>query len=54
MRQWGVVGSPSVGTLAEVYAPSSPELTVRADGDVVDWNALLSVTAVAGEYDYRH
>ena len=44
LRLWGVVGSPSVDTLAEGDAPSSPELTVRANGDAVDWNAPRSVT----------
>ena len=44
MRLWGVAGFPSVGTLAEGDAPSSPELTVGADGDALDWNASLSVT----------
>ena len=44
MRLWEVAGSPSVGKLAEGDALSSPELTVGADGDAVDWNALLSVT----------
>ena len=44
MRLWGVAGSLSVDTLAEGDAPSSPELTVGADGDAVDWNASLSVT----------
>ena len=45
-RGTGLVAS--VGPLAEGVAPSSPELTVRAEGDAVDWNASLSVTAVAG------
>ena len=44
MRLLEVVGSPSVDTLAEGDAPSSPELTVRADGDAVDWNAPQGVT----------
>ena len=44
LRLWGVAGSPSVDTLAEGDAPSSPELTVGADKDAVDWNASLSVT----------
>ena len=44
LRLWGVAGSPSVGTLAKGDAPSSPEITVGADGDAMDWNALLSVT----------
>ena len=36
--------------LAEGDAPSSPELTVGADGDTVDWYAPRSVTySVAGE-----
>ena len=48
LRLWGVVGSPSVDTLAEGDAPSSPELTVGADGDTVDWNASRGVT-----YDRR-
>ena len=46
-------GSAVCGSLAEGDAPSSPELTVRADGDAVDWmlcGPLL--TAVAGEYNY--
>ena len=37
LRLWGVTGSPSVDTLAEGDAPSSPELTVGADGDAVEW-----------------
>ena len=44
MRLWGVAGSPYVDTLAEGDAPSSPELTVGADGDAVDWNAPWGVT----------
>ena len=44
LRLWGVAGSPSVDTLSEGDAPSSPELTVGADGDAVDWNALRGVT----------
>ena len=44
LRLWGVAGSPSVNTLAEGDAPSSPELTVGADGDAVDWNAPRGVT----------
>ena len=44
MRLWVVAGLPSVDTLAEGDAPSSPELTVRADGDAVKWNALWGVT----------
>ena len=44
LRLWGVAGSPSVDTLAEGEAPSSPELTVGANGDAVDWNAPRSVT----------
>ena len=32
------------GSLAEGDAPLSPELTIRADGDAVDWNAPQSVT----------
>ena len=43
---WGVAGLPSVDMLAEGDAPSSPELTVGADGDVVDWNAPRGVTYV--------
>ena len=38
MLLWGVAGSPSVDMLAEGDALSSPELTVGADGDAVDWN----------------
>ena len=54
LRGIGMVGSVGGGgfavcdTLAEGDALSSPELTVRADGYAVDWNALLSVT-----YDRR-
>ena len=44
LRLWGVAGFPSLVTLAKGDAPSSPELTVGADGDAVDWNASLSVT----------
>ena len=44
MRLWEVAGSPSVDTLAKSDAPSSPELTVGADGDAVDWNAPRNVT----------
>ena len=44
MRLLGVAGLLSVDTLAEGDTPSSPELTVRSDGDVVDWNAPRSVT----------
>ena len=44
MRLWGVAGSPSVDTLAEGDALSSPELTIGADGDAVEWNATRSVT----------
>ena len=40
----GVAGLPSVDTLAEGDALLSPELTVGADGDAVDWNAPRSVT----------
>ena len=32
------------GLLTEGDTPSSPELTVGADGDAVDWNAPRSVT----------
>ena len=31
-------------TLAKGDAPLSPELTVGADGDAVEWNALRGVT----------
>ena len=44
LRLLGVAGSPSVHTLAEGDAPSSPELTVGGDGDAVDWNAPRGVT----------
>ena len=44
MRLWGVAGSTSVDRLAEGDAPSSPELTVEANGDAVDWNAPRGVT----------
>ena len=40
----GVAGLPSVDTLAEGDAPSSPELTVGANGDAVEWNAPRGVT----------
>ena len=52
----GLVASVGVGggavcvSLAKGDAPSSPELTVGADGDAVDWYAPQSVTySVAGE-----
>ena len=44
LRLWGVAGLPSVDRPPKVDAPSSPELTVGADGDAVDWNAPRSVT----------
>ena len=44
LRLWGVAGSPSVDTLAEGDAPSSPELTVGADRDAVDWNISQGLT----------
>ena len=44
MRLCGVADLPSVETLAEGDAPSSPELTVGADGDAVDWNTPRGVT----------
>ena len=44
MRLWGVAGSPSVDRSPKGDAPSSPELTVGADGDAVDWNASRGVT----------
>ena len=55
LRMWGVAGSPSVHTLSEGDALSSPELTARADGDAVDWNAPRSVTygCRGGIYNYR-
>ena len=37
-------GAPSVYRLPKGDAPSSPELTVGADGDAVDWYAPRSVT----------
>ena len=49
-RGTGLVASVGGGgfavcdTLAKGDTPSSPELTVGADRDAVDWNALLSVT----------
>ena len=46
LRLWGVAVSPSVDTLAKGDAPSSPELTVGADGDAVDWNAPRGITYV--------
>ena len=44
LHLWGVAGLPSVDTLAKGDALSSPELTVGADGDAVDWYAPRSVT----------
>ena len=44
LRLWGVVGAPSVDRSPKGDAPSSPELTVGADEDAVDWNAPRSVT----------
>ena len=44
LRLWGGAGLLSVDTLAEGDALSSPELTIGANGDAVDWNALPSVT----------
>ena len=44
LRLWGVAGVSSVDTLSEGDDPSSPDLTVGADGDAVDWNAPRSVT----------
>ena len=44
LRLWGVAGSPSVDTLSEGDTPSSPELTVGAERDAVDWNASWGVT----------
>ena len=44
LRLWGVAGAPFVDRLPKGDALLSPELTVRADGDVVDWNAPRSVT----------
>ena len=54
LRLWGVAGAPFVDRSPKVDAPSSPELTVGADGDAVDWNAPRSVTyGRRGEYNYR-
>ena len=44
LRLCGVAVSLSVDTFSKGDAPSSPELTVRADGDAVDWNAPRGVT----------
>ena len=50
LRLWGVAGAPSMYRSPKGDAPSSPELTVGADGDAVDWYAPQSVTySVAGE-----
>ena len=43
LRLWGVAGSLSVDTLSKGDTPSSPELTVGADRDAVDWNASRGV-----------
>ena len=40
----GVTGVPSVYRSPKGDAPLSPELTVGADGDAVEWNAPRSVT----------
>ena len=54
MRLCGVAGFPSVDCSPKGDAPLSPELTVGADGDAVDWNAPRSVTyGRRGEYNYR-
>ena len=44
LRLWGVAWAPSVYRLQKGDAPSSPELTISADGDAVDWYAPRSVT----------
>ena len=44
LRLWGVAGTPSVYRSSKGDTPSSQELTVGADGDVVDWYAPRSVT----------
>ena len=44
LRLWGVAGAPSVYRSPKGDAPSSHELTVRADRDVVDWYTPRSVT----------
>ena len=36
LRLWGVAGAPSVYRSPKGDAPSSPKLTVGADGDAVD------------------
>ena len=41
---WGVAGAPSVDCFPKGDALSSPELTVGADGDALDWYAPQSVT----------
>ena len=40
----GVARAPSVDRLPKGDALSSPELTVGADGDAMDWNTPQSVT----------
>ena len=44
LRLWGVAGAPSLYRSPKGDAPLSPELTVGADGDAVDWYAPRSVT----------
>ena len=44
LRLWGVAGAPYVYRSPKGDAPSSPELTVGADGDAVDWYAPRNVT----------
>ena len=44
LHLWWVAGLPSVDCSPKGDAPSSPELTVGADGDAVDRNAPRSVT----------
>ena len=46
LRLWGVEGLLSVDRSPKGDAPSSPELTVGADGDAVVWNAPRSITYV--------
>ena len=44
LRLLGVAEAPYVDRLPKGDAPSSPELTIGADRDAVDWNAPWSVT----------
>ena len=44
LRLWGVVGAPSVDRSPKGDAASSPEFTVGADGDAVNWYDPRSIT----------